>query len=88
MGVLDRAANLIRIIIENKQAEEKLKISNERYLLATKATNDVIWDWDMKSEAPFWSEGFYSQFGFKPGKKSIAAVFGNYIFIPRIVSGY
>lgn len=69
LKVLDRAANLIRIIIENKQAEEKLKISNERYLLATKATNDVIWDWDTKSEAPFWSEGFYNQFGYKPGKR-------------------
>jgi PAS domain S-box-containing protein len=66
--IIDRVANLIKIIIENKRAEEKIKIINERYILATKATNDVIWDWDMKS-APFWSEGFYSQFGFKPGKK-------------------
>jgi PAS domain S-box-containing protein len=68
LAILDRAANLIKIIIENKRAEEKIKIINERYILATRATNDVIWDWDMKSP-PFWSEGFYSQFGFKPGKK-------------------
>ncbi len=67
--ILDRAANLIKIIIENKKAEEKIKIINERYILATRATNDVIWDWDMTSVTPFWSEGFYIQFGFKSGEK-------------------
>ncbi len=70
LNILDRAANLIKVILENKRAEEKVKIINERYILATKATNDVIWDWDMKSKkAPFWGEGFYSQFGFKQGSK-------------------
>jgi PAS domain S-box-containing protein len=69
LNILDRAANLIKIIIENKRAEEKIKMINERYILATKATNDVIWDWDLGSAVPFWSESFYIQFGFKAGKK-------------------
>ena len=69
LNILDRAANLIKIIIENKRAEEKIKMINERYILATKATNDVIWDWDLGSAVPFWSESFYVQFGFKAGKK-------------------
>ncbi len=69
MAVLVRAANLILIILESKRAEEKIKISNERYLLAIKATNDVIWDLELKSQIPFWSEGFYTQFGFKSGKE-------------------
>jgi PAS domain S-box-containing protein len=28
---------------------EKLKLSNERYELVAKATNDIIWDWDLES---------------------------------------
>ena len=51
-------------VSERKKAEEKIKISNERYMLATKATNDTIWDWDMKSGSCFWGEGFYTQFGY------------------------
>jgi len=62
---VERAADLIKIIIENKKADEKIKFSNERYMLATKATNDAIWDWDLKSGRCFWGEGFYSQFGYK-----------------------
>jgi PAS domain S-box-containing protein len=69
LGIIERAANLIRIIIVNNLAEEELKISNERYMLATKATNDAIWDWDMATELYFWGEGFYDQFGYKPVPK-------------------
>jgi len=67
--VIERAANLIRIILVNNLAEEELKISNERYMLATKATNDAIWDWDIVAELYFWGEGFYDQFGYKPVPK-------------------
>jgi len=69
MDIIERAANLIRIILVNNRAEEELKISNERYMLATKATNDAIWDWDLHTELYFWGEGFYHQFGYKPGPK-------------------
>jgi PAS domain S-box-containing protein len=66
--LLSRATNLLGIIIENKQAEEKLNISNERYLLATKATNDAIWDLDIKNNRLCWGESFYALFGYKPGQ--------------------
>ncbi len=65
LAIIERAADLIKIIIENKRAEEKIRVSNERYMLATKATNDAIWDWDMKTGFCFWGEGFYTQFGYK-----------------------
>ena len=69
LDIIERAANLVTIIIESKKAEEELNISNERYMLATKATNDAIWDRDIHSELYFWGEGFYQQFGYKPGPK-------------------
>ncbi|MEO5682542.1 MAG: PAS domain S-box protein [Chitinophagaceae bacterium] len=62
-----RVATLMGVIIENKQAEQKINISNERYMLATKATNDAIWDYDIKSKRLYWGESFYSIFGYTPG---------------------
>ena len=69
LDTIERAANLVTIIIESKRAEEELSISNERYTLATKATNDAIWDLDIHTGLYFWGEGFYHQFGHKPGPK-------------------
>jgi PAS domain S-box-containing protein len=63
--LLKRVAALSGVIIENKQAEEKINISNERYLLATKATNDAIWDFDIKNNHLYWGESFYALFGYK-----------------------
>jgi len=65
--VFERAINILRIIIENKQSEEKIKVSNERYLLATMATNDAIWDWDVATNNMYWGEGFHGLFGYKAG---------------------
>jgi PAS domain S-box-containing protein len=62
----NRVTALMGVIIENKQAEQKVSISNERYLLATKATNDAIWDYDINTKEIYWGEGFYSLFGYKP----------------------
>lgn len=69
LDIVERAANLVTTIIESKRAEEELCISNERYMLATKATNDAIWDRDLHTGFYFWGEGFYHLFGFKPGPK-------------------
>ena len=67
LGILDRACDLLRIIIENKDAERKIRRNHERYLLVTKATNDAIWDWDMSTRDIYWGEGYYTLFGYKPG---------------------
>ena len=69
MDIFERIANLVAIIIESKKAEEELNISNERYTLVTKATNDAIWDRDLHTGLYFWGEGFYQLFGYKPGAK-------------------
>lgn len=62
-----RVATLMGVIIENKQAEQKINISNERYLLATKATNDAIWDYDIKNKRLYFGESFYTIFGYTSG---------------------
>ncbi|MEP6748445.1 MAG: PAS domain S-box protein [Bacteroidota bacterium] len=67
VDLFKRVASLMGVIIENKQAEQKINISNERYMLATKATNDAIWDYDIKNKRLYWGENFYSIFGYKAG---------------------
>jgi PAS domain S-box-containing protein len=67
LGILDRACDLLRVIIENKDAERKIRRNHERYLLVTKATNDAIWDWDINSSDLYWGDGYFTLFGYKPG---------------------
>jgi len=45
------------------QAEESLQISEERLRLAHKATNDVVWDWDIVHDAQHWNEAGAIVFG-------------------------
>lgn len=89
--VLERVSNLLRVIIENKNSEVKIRVSNERYLLVTKATNDAIWDWDVATNTLYWGEGFYNLFGYKPGNVDNSFGFWESCLHPedksRVVSG-
>jgi len=51
-------------ITERKQAEAALLESEERFQLATRATNDVLWDWDLATNAVWWNEGIQTVFGY------------------------
>jgi PAS domain S-box-containing protein len=62
-------------ISERKKNEERIKRSNERYALVTRATNDAIWDLDIVRGAPFWGEGIYTHFGYKPEPGTIVSGF-------------
>ncbi|GAO42799.1 PAS domain S-box protein [Flavihumibacter petaseus] len=62
--IITRALHTFTMIMENRQAAERLRISNERYLLATRAANEAIWDWDAEQQVSFWGEGFKTLFGY------------------------
>jgi PAS domain S-box-containing protein len=91
LSLFERVVSLLRIIIENKNAELKIRLSNERYLLVTKATNDAIWDWDVNTNTLYWGEGIYTLFGFKPGYVDNATNFWESCIHPddrdRVVNG-
>jgi PAS domain S-box-containing protein len=49
---------------ELKKAEKEIKDSSERFDLVTKATNDMIWDWDFDSNEVWWNYNFNNFFGY------------------------
>ena len=51
-------------ITERKQAEEKLIQSENRYRMATQATDDVIWEWDPQTNEVEWTENAQRVFGY------------------------
>lgn len=55
-------------ISQRKQAEASIYEANERFEKATLATNDAIWDWDLKTNGFYWGNGYATLFGYDPKK--------------------
>ncbi len=51
-------------ITKRKQAEEALQTSEARYRLSARATNDVIWEWDILANDRVWSGNLQILFGY------------------------
>ncbi|MDP1727640.1 MAG: PAS domain S-box protein [Bacteroidota bacterium] len=63
-GDIYAVLSLTRDITKQKEAEEKLKASGERYDIVAKATSDTIWDWDILSNRTQYNEGLTKMFGY------------------------
>jgi len=66
----NRLAPAIRRALRNrqeralrKQAEQALHQSEERFRIVARATNDVVWEWDIKTKQAWFSENFQTVFG-------------------------
>lgn len=64
----DGIALTIRDITEQKKAEKAMRESEERFYLAAKATNDVIWDVDPSKGVVVWNDNFKKVFGYSETK--------------------
>ncbi len=62
--IIERAGNIISILIENKQNEQNYKQLNERFKLAMDVSNEAIWDRDIKNNTLQWGSGFEIIFGY------------------------
>ena len=57
-----------RDITDRKRTEEALARSEERYRLAAKATQDLLWDWDLVHDTVDWNSGVTEVLGYaQPG---------------------
>jgi PAS domain S-box-containing protein len=51
-------------ISARRASEIELQRSEERFQLASRATNDVIWDWDLMTNAVWVNQGWVQHFGY------------------------
>lgn len=72
-GKAIRMIGALQDISDLKEKEQQLWQSNERYVLATKATSDAIWDWNLTTDEVVWSEGMTKLFGHPSGVSSISS---------------
>jgi PAS domain S-box-containing protein len=61
---LKNAAYLAAVAVEHKRGEEALRASEARYRLASRVTNDVIWEWDANVGTLRWSDWAETIFGY------------------------
>jgi PAS domain S-box-containing protein len=65
-GNVNRLAIVGIDITERKQAEEKLRINEERLRNALEAATDAIWDWDVVTSEMYFSPRWFEILGYKP----------------------
>ena len=63
-GRLAAIAGTMQDVTEFRLAQEAAHESEMRYRLVSRATSDVLWDWDLASNNLWRSEGFKTVFGF------------------------
>lgn len=65
------AVNMLVDITHIKLVEEKLRTSNERYGIVSKATNDAIWDWNLITNEIYCNKSYERLFGYKKSNTKI-----------------
>jgi len=65
-GRPSKLVGICQDITERKRAEDQLRRSEERFQMAARATNDVIWDWDLTNGTVWWNRGITSVFNYGP----------------------
>lgn len=72
---LDLMISTVQDVTDRFEAEQALKTSNERFLLATQAVSDAIWDWDVSTKTILWGPGFYRLFGYPEDLTEVSTTF-------------
>ena len=67
IDVLKTAASLIAGAMERAQADERLRLSEERYALAARGASDGLWDWDVVADRAYFSPRLHEILGLQDG---------------------
>jgi two-component system cell cycle sensor histidine kinase/response regulator CckA len=65
-GELLALEGFIADISERRKAEEALRQSEERYRLALQATQEIMYDWEIRNNAVFWNPNLTNVLGYTP----------------------
>ncbi len=52
-------------ITEQRKAETDLLESNARFQIVSRATSDLVWDWNLMAGEIWWNDNYYSSLGYK-----------------------
>jgi PAS domain S-box-containing protein len=70
-------------ISPRKEAERALRESEERYAIVARATNDAIWDWDLRTDTVRWNEGIRTKFGYASEQVRPEGAWGDSLIHPE-----
>jgi PAS domain S-box-containing protein len=62
----DEVVEFVLDVTDRREAEQALRESQERYHFAVRATNDAIWDWDLRRDRIQWNEALHEAYGYRP----------------------
>ncbi|GAB2860864.1 sensor histidine kinase [Hymenobacter ruber] len=62
-GRCSQLVGVVHDLTKEKEVERALRLSNERFAYALKATTDAIYDWNVAADTLYWGEGFEDLFG-------------------------
>ncbi len=62
--VEDRTGELQQEVAGHKRSAQALHETNQRFEIVTRATTDVIWDWNLGNNNFWWNENFQTVFGY------------------------
>ena len=69
-GNVIAAVGIVVDVTEQRLAERSVQASDERFRLVARATNDVIWDWDLRSGSLIWNDAVETVFGHRQSELS------------------
>ncbi|RUO63391.1 PAS domain S-box-containing protein [Pseudidiomarina planktonica] len=64
--VSDGLAVYFRDVTDERKNQDALKLNKERFDLVTKASHDVIWDWDIVTDEVWWNDSLKEIYGYHP----------------------
>ena len=66
-----RLLSFVRDITEKRKVEEAIVKSNARFHIISKATSDIVWDWNLQDENLWWNDNYYTNLGYKKQKEFV-----------------
>ena len=67
-GNIVAAVAIVVDVTDQRKAERAVRVTDERFKFVAKATNDVIWDWDIRTNSLVWNDSVESVFGHHQNK--------------------
>jgi len=61
-----RLIGTVQDVTEDRRAQAHLRETEERLRLAARATNDAIWDWDLRRDFVQWNDALERAYGHRP----------------------